>query len=81
MKDIIKIIKSLEGSGLLLEGVTKTVQNEVKEKKEGFLSMLLGTLGSSLLGNLLTEKGIYRAGKGKRINRAGDRGFKSWLWK
>ena len=72
MKDIIKIIKSLEGSGLLLEGVTKTVQNEVKEKKEGFLSMLLGTLGSSLLGNLLTEKGIYRAGKGKIINRAGE---------
>ena len=72
MKDIIKIIKSLEGSGLLLEGVTKTVQNEVKEKKEGFLSMLLGTLGSSLLGNLLTEKEIYRAGKGKRINRAGE---------
>ena len=72
MKDIIKIIKSLEGSGLLLEGVTKTVQNEVKEKKEGFLSMLLGTLGSSLLGNLLTEKGIYRAGKGKGINRSGE---------
>ena len=48
------------------------VQNEVKEQKGGFLSMLLGTLGTSLLGNLLTEKGIYRAGKGKGINRAGE---------
>ena len=56
--DIIKIIKSLEDSGLLIEGVTKTVQNEVKEQKGGFLSMLLGTLGASLLGNLLTGKGI-----------------------
>ena len=70
--DIIKIVKSLEGSGLLLKGVTETVQNEVKEQKGGFLSMLLGTLGASLLGNLLTGKGIYRAGKGKGINRAGE---------
>ena len=72
MADIIKIVKSLEDSGLLLKGVTKTVQNEVKEQKGGFLSMLLGTLGASLLGNLLTGKGIYRAGKGKGINRAGE---------
>ena len=70
--DIIKIVKSLEYSGLLLKGVTETVQNEVKEQKRGFLSMLLGTLGASLLGNLLTGKGIYRAGKGKEINRAGE---------
>ena len=54
MEDIIKIIKSLEDSGLLLKGVTEIVQNEVKEQKRGFLSMLLGTLGASLLGNLLT---------------------------
>ena len=47
MHDIIKIVKSLEDSGLLIEGVTKTLQNEVKEKKGGFLSMLLGTLGAS----------------------------------
>ena len=47
MEDIIKIIKSLEESGLLLEGVTKTVQKEVKEQKEAFLSMILGTLGES----------------------------------
>ena len=51
--------------------LTKTFQNEVKEQKGEFLSMLLGTLGASLLGNLLTGKGIYRAGKGKGINRAG----------
>ena len=71
MKDIIKIVKSLEDSGLLLKGVSETVQNEAKEQKGGFLSMLLGTLGASLLGNLLTGKGIYRAGKGKGIVRAG----------
>ena len=70
--DIIKIVKSLEDYGLLVEGFTKTVQNEVKEQKGGFLSMLLSTLGESLLGNLLTGKGIYRAGKGKGINRAGE---------
>ena len=65
MDDIIKFVKSLEDSGLLLKGVTETVQNEVKEQKGGFLSMLLGTLGASLLGNLLTGKGIYRQEKVK----------------
>ena len=54
IEDIIKIVKSLEDSGLLLKGVTKTVQIEVKEQKGGFLSMLLGTLGASLLQNILT---------------------------
>ena len=72
INDIIKIIKSLEDSGLLLKGVTETVQNEVKEQKGRFLSMLLGTLGASLLGNILTEWGINRAGKGQEINRAGE---------
>ena len=74
MEDIIKIVKYLEDSGLLLKGVSKTVQNEAKEQKGGFLSMLLGTLGASLLGNLLTGQGIYRAGigNGKGINRAGE---------
>ena len=71
-EDIIKIVKSLEDSGLLLKGVTETVQNEVKEQKGGFISMLLGTLGASLLGNILTGQGINRAGKGKGINRAGE---------
>ena len=73
LKDIIKIVKSLEDSSLLLKGVTETVQNEVKEQKGGFLSMLLGTLGASILGNLLTGRGVNRAGKGKGINRAGER--------
>ena len=58
MEDIIKIVKSLKW-------ITETVQNDVKEQTGGFLSMLLGTLGASLLGNLLIGKGIYRAGKGK----------------
>ena len=64
MEDFIKIVKSLEDSGLLLKGVTETVQNEVKEQKGGFLSMLLGTLGASLLGNMLAGKGMSRAGEG-----------------
>ena len=64
MEDIIKIVKSLEDSDLLLKGVTETVQNEVKEQKGGFLSVLLGTLGGSLLGNLLTGRGVNKKGKG-----------------
>ena len=73
MDELIKIVKSLVDSGLLLKGVTESVQNEVKEQKGGFLSMLLGgTLGVSLLGNLSTGKGIHRAGKGKGIHRAGE---------
>ena len=56
--------KALENSGVLLKGVTETIKNETKEQKGGFLSMLLGTLGASLLANLLTGKGIVRAGKG-----------------
>ena len=71
MGDIIKIVKSLEDTGLLLKGVTETVKNEVKEQKGGFVSMLLGTLGTRLLGNLLTGNGIYRAGKGEGVLRAG----------
>ena len=72
LRDIIKIVKSLENNGLLLQRVTEKVQNEVKNQKGGFLSMLLGTLGASLSGNLLTGKRIHRAGKGKGINRAGE---------
>ena len=64
-KDIMKIIKSLEESGLLIKSVSKTVKNEIKNKKGGFLSMFLGTLGASLLGNLLTGKGKIRAVKSK----------------
>ena len=71
MNDIMKIIKALENSGILLKGVSKAIKNETKEQKGGFLSMLLGTLGASLLGNLLSDrKGIMRAGDG--IVRAGE---------
>ena len=71
MNDIMKTIKALENSGILLKGVSKAIKNETKERKGGFLSMLLGTLGASLLGNLVTGgKGIMRAGDG--IVRAGS---------
>ena len=80
MNDIMKIVQTLEDSNILLKGVTKTIKNETKEQKGGFLSMLLGTLGASLLGNLLAGKGIVRAGsgnkRGKGIVRAGTR--KQW---
>ena len=76
MNDIKKIVQALEDSNILLKGVTKTIKNETKEQKRGFLSMLLGTLGASLLGDLLTGKVILRAGsgnkKGKGILRAGS---------
>ena len=58
MNDIMKIVQALEDSNILLKGVPKAIKNETKEKKRGFLSMLLDTLGASLLGNLLTEKGF-----------------------
>ena len=64
MKDIIEIVKSFEDSGLLFEGVSETIQNEAKEQKGVFLSMLLGPLGASLLGNILAGKGINRAEEG-----------------
>ena len=70
MNDVIRIVKSLKDSGLLLKGVSETVQNDAKEQKEGFLTMLLGTLGASLLWNILAGKGINRAGEG--ILRVGE---------
>ena len=75
MKDIMKIVQALENSNILLKEVTKTIKNETKEQKGGFLGTLVGTLRSILLGNLLSMKGILRAGsgnkKGKGILRAG----------
>ena len=68
MNDIIKIIQALENSNTLIKGVSKTIINETEEQKGGFLSMLLGTLGASLLGNLLTGKGILRAGSGRPLS-------------
>ena len=68
MDDILKIVKSLENSGVLLKGVCETIQNEAKEKRGGFPGMLLGTLGASLLGDALSKglsgKGVIRAGEG-----------------
>ena len=74
MKNIMKIIKALENSGILLKGVSKTIKDETKEQRARFLSMLLGTLGASLLGNLLSDgKGsVASRAKGKGIKRAGD---------
>ena len=63
MQNFLKIVQLLEDSG-----TTETVKNEIKEQKGGFLSMLLGTLGASLLGDLLTKnlsgRGVIRAGEG-----------------
>ena len=70
MEDIMKLVKSLEDSGLLLKGVTKATENETKEQSGGFLSMLFSTLGASLLRNLFSGKGVIRAGDG--VIRAGD---------
>ena len=75
MNDIMKIVQALEDSNILLKGVTKTIKNKTKEQKGGCSSMWLGTLGPSLLGNILAGKGIVRAvsgnKKGKGIVRAG----------
>ena len=75
MNNITKIIQVLENCNILRKGATKTIKNETKKQKGGFLSMLLDTLGASLLGNLLTGKGVVRAvtgnKKGKGIVRAG----------
>ena len=75
MNDIMKIVQALEDSNILLKGVTKTIKNKTKEQKGGFLSILLGILGASLLGNLLSRKGIVRSSSGnkkeKEIVRAG----------
>ena len=73
MNDILKIVKSLENSGFLLKGVSETIQHEAKEQRRGFLSILLGTLGASLLGDILSKglscEGVIRAGE--RTIRAG----------
>ena len=81
MDDILKIVKSLENSGLLLKGVSETIQHEAKEQRGGFLSMLLGALGASLIGDVLSKglsgKGVIRSGEGviragKGVIRAGE---------
>ena len=67
MNDIMKIVQTLEDSDILLKRVTKTIKNETKEQNGGFLSMLLGILGASLLGNTLAGKGTVRAGYRKKM--------------
>ena len=64
MSDIMKIVKFLEEIGFLIRGVSETIRNEAKEQKGGFLSMLLGALGATLLGNLLTGKGVIATSQG-----------------
>ena len=71
MNDIMKLFKSLEESGLLIKDVSETIKNEAKQQKGEFLSMLSGTLGASLLGNLLTGKGVMRAGEGAIVTSQG----------
>ena len=72
MEDIIKTVKSLRDSRLLLKKVSEAVQNEAKEQKGGFLSMLLGTSGASILGNILAGKGAIAKKQGRGINRADE---------
>ena len=66
VEDIMKMVKPLEGSGLLLKELSETIQNEAKKQKGGFLSILSDTLGSSLLGNMIWDKGIIRARYGSK---------------
>ena len=68
MNDIMKIVQALEDSNILLEGVTK-IKDDTKEQKGGFVSMLLGTFGTTLLGNLLTGKRIVKAGYGNHLKK------------
>ena len=74
---ILWIVKSLEESGLLIKGVSKTVKNEAKEQKGGFIGMLLGTLGAGLLGNLLTGKGAIATCQGRSTIRAAEDTFRA----
>ena len=69
LEDIIRIVKSLEDSGLLTKVVTQTIENGAKEQREGFLVILLGTLSPSLLGNMLARKGFIQPDEGQR-----------WIW-
>ena len=64
MEDIMKIVKSLEESGLLIKGISETIKNETKEQKGRLISMLLGTLAASILGNALAQQGVITAGEG-----------------
>ena len=77
MNDIMKIIKCLDESDLLVEGISKTIKIEAKKKKAGFLSMLLGTLSARILRNLLRSKGLKAEIPGQEVIRAGKRRIKA----
>ena len=79
MKDILEIVKYLEDSGSLLKGVSETIKNEAKEQNGRFLSMILGTLSANLLGNMLADKGVIRAGE--RTARVGSASKRSSIKK
>ena len=64
MENVMKIVKSLEESELLIKGISETTKNEAKEQKGGFLGMFSGTLAASVLGNPLTGRRVIRAGEG-----------------
>ena len=70
--DVIKIVKSLGDSGLLIKGVSETIKNEAKEQKGGFIGMLLDILGASLIENLLTGEGVIATSQGQGTIRAGE---------
>ena len=87
MNDLSKILQALEDFNILLKGITKTIENETKGQKEGFLGMLLGTLGASLLGNMLTGKAMLIAGyenkEEKGVVRTRDnlpKAIKDWVY-
>ena len=70
MEDIMKVVKFLEESGLLIKEISETNKNEAKERKDGFVPTLLGIFTASILGNTLTGKGLIKAGGG--VIRAGE---------
>ena len=73
-----EITQSLEDFNILHKGITKKIENETKKQEGAFLGTLVGTLGSILLGNLLSGKGIVRAGSGNKKRKRNCRG---WLWR
>ena len=77
MNGIMKIVQTFEDSGILLKVITKTIENETKEQNGGFLGMLLGTLGASLLGNMLADKGFLRAEYGNKVQGIVKAGYDS----
>ena len=66
MNDLKEMVQTFEDSNILLKGVTKTIKNETQGRKRGFINVLFGTLGASLLRNMLVGKGMLRAGYGKK---------------